>query len=325
MSEKDQSIHIDRNDPNSPFQQGRRMAEENPEEARRIRKMFLDALSEATASFKCKKCGNPRLQNYTLCDKCLKKKKSLATFGVIVAFLLFYFLFAFISGEIIEYFNGDGYLLLGSLFWCLLLPYLIKKARAKVDEKYKLKESDKSPIAQPQTPAPTPASPIPPDIKFPKYTEEQTKDDEREKLIKRISDLYRENEELKKRKPKKAFVAVIVVLSVLLASVSGFAVYQQLQIQDLDKKYHDTHLELYEEKSAREQAEGELARIDFQKDAYNFYLKNAVCVYPNGPYYTYYHKATCEWFKSADRYRIYNVEAAEAKGYKPCPNCFTYN
>ena len=280
--------------------------------------------SEATASFKCKKCGKPRLQNYTLCDKCLKKKKSLATFGVIIAFLLFYFLFAFISGKIIEYFDGDGYLLLGSLFWCLLLPYLIKKARAKVDEKFKLKESDKSPIAQPQTPAPTPASPIPPNIKFPKYTEEQTKDDERDKLLKRISDLYRENEELKKRKPKKAFVAVIVVLSVLLASVSGFTVYQQTQIQKISDKL-EWKTKNYESSIASLNEKNDELRNNWYDacDELMLYHNNVAITVGQG---IYYHKASCDIVQSAlntgINCKINNKVALKSQGYKPCPDCY---
>ena len=280
--------------------------------------------SEATASFKCKKCGKPRLQNYTLCDKCLKKKKSLATFGVIIAFLLFYFLFAFISGKIIEYFDGDGYLLLGSLFWCLLLPYLIKKARAKVDEKFELKESDKSPIAQPQTPAPTPASPIPPDIKFPKYTEEQTKDDERDKLLKRISDLYRENEELKKRKPKKAFIAVIVVLSVLLASVSGFTVYQQTQIQKISDKL-EWKTKNYESSIASLNEKNDELRNNWYDacDELMLYHNNVAITVGQG---IYYHKASCDIVQSAlntaINCKINNKVALKSQGYKPCPDCY---
>lgn len=280
--------------------------------------------SEATASFKCKKCGKPRLQNYTLCDKCLKKKKSLATFGVIIAFLLFYFLFAFISGKIIEYFDGDGYLLLGSLFWCLLLPYLIKKARAKVDEKFELKESDKSPIAQPQTPAPTPASSIPPDIKFPKYTEEQTKDDERDKLLKRISDLYRENEELKKRKPKKAFVAVIVVLFVLLASVSGFTVYQQTQIQKISDKL-EWKTKNYESSIASLNEKNDELRNNWYDacDELMLYHNNVAITVGQG---IYYHKASCDIVQSAlntgINCKINNKVALKSQGYKPCPDCY---
>lgn len=267
----------------------------------------------------CENCAKLVFQNYTLCEKCLKKKKAWATFGVIIAFLIFDFTFACFTYYVAISFNLNSYSSLGSLFWCLLLPHLIKKARAKVDEKYKLNESDKTPIIQPKAPAPAPVSPIPPDIQFPKYTEEQNKGNERDKLLNRISELYRENEELKKRKPKKAFIAVIVILSVLLVSVTGFAVYQQIQIQDLYSQNKSVNSKLKEEKRARLNAE---IREAENKKYYDFYVENAVCIYSSGPYSSYYHKAECEWFQNSDRYRILNKRAAINNGYSPCPDCF---
>lgn len=150
-------------------------------------------------------------------------------------------------------------------------------------------------VSQPQAPAPTPASPIPPDIKFPKYTEEQTKDDERDKLLKRISDLYRENEELKKRKPKKAFVAVIVVsLVIVVASIIGM-VYM------LDQ----TFVEQYKVK-------------ELQK-AENIYSEYVVFVTTDN----FYHKASCIIIRDSwDSYEAYTRSSVNNSNFQPCPSCF---
>lgn len=179
-------------------------------------------------------------------------------------------------------------------------------------------------VPRPQTPAPTPASPIPPDVKFPKYTEEQTKDDEQDKLLNRISDLYRENEELKKRKPKKAFVAVIVVLSVILASVSGFTVYQQTQIQKISDKL-EWKTKNYESSIASLNEKNDELRNNWYDacDELMLYHNNVAITVGQG---IYYHKASCDIVQSAlntgINCKINNKVALKSQGYKPCPDCY---
>lgn len=278
--------------------------------------MNSNEVLDSIESNACNKCSKPRLQNYILCDKCLKKKKALAAFGVIIAFLFFNSTFACITYYVAIAFNLNSYFSLGSLFWCLLLPYLIKKARSKVDEKYKLKESDEA-IPQAHTPAH-------PDIQFPKYTEEENKKNERDKLLKRISDLYRENEELKKRKPKKAFVAIIVVLSVLLASVSGLAVYQQTQIQKISDKL-DWKIKNYESSIASLNEENDELRNNWYDacDELMLYHNSVAITVGQG---IYYHKANCDIVQSAlntsINCRINTKKALKAQGYIPCPDCY---
>ncbi len=61
---------------------------------------------------------------------------------------------------------------------------------------------------------------------------------------------------------------------------------------------------------------------DSLKYEYDFYYDNAAIVdRTNDVDDGYYHKRDCEKCKF-DRFRIYNINAAEVEGYDPCPECW---
>ena len=62
-------------------------------------------------------------------------------------------------------------------------------------------------------------------------------------------------------------------------------------------------------------------RIQSNDEKLSFYEEYAVCVDEQSNYYHTYGK--CDYFDDS-LFWIYNIEAAEDYGYKPCPACFNW-
>lgn len=116
------------------------------------------------------------------------------------------------------------------------------------------------------------------------------------------------------------FIISIVVLSFAIAGVSAFSVYQYAEYKNLTANYtklqeeydslsakYDDVIDEYSE-TQRNMVE---ARMELEK-----YQKYAVFVNEGS---NYYHTYKCPLQKGS--FWIYNVEAAEGRGYQPCPIC----
>lgn len=129
-----------------------------------------------------------------------------------------------------------------------------------------------------------------------------------------VNDICRENNN------NKAPFAIITFLCFAIAGVSAFSVYQYAEYKNLTADYtklqeeydslsakYDDVIDEYSE-TQRNMVE---ARMELEK-----YQKYAVFVNEGS---NYYHTYKCPLQKGS--FWIYNVEAAEGRGYQPCPIC----
>jgi len=124
---------------------------------------------------------------------------------------------------------------------------------------------------------------------------------------------------------KKALITVGIVAVLLLAATIGLSVWcsqlnytVQVQAKDIESlnnriKFKDEEIE-HQRSSATEYQD----KYNNLLSDYNFYYSHAACVNENS---NYYHKYDCNKFDSS-YFWIYNTEAAELKGYSPCPYCW---
>jgi hypothetical protein len=119
---------------------------------------------------------------------------------------------------------------------------------------------------------------------------------------------------------KAPFITSIVVLCFAVAGVSAFSVYQYAEFKNLTSDYtklqeeydslsakYDDVIDEYSE-TQRNMVE---ARMELEK-----YQKYAVFVNEGS---NYYHTYKCPLQKGS--FWIYNINAAESRGYSPCPIC----
>ena len=84
----------------------------------------------------CQNCGEKIFDKDKLCTHCINKKKNWATVGIILGYILLYFLLAYATFYI---FKTESYTF-GTLFTFILLPFIVKKARKSIDKKYNIQQ-----------------------------------------------------------------------------------------------------------------------------------------------------------------------------------------
>ncbi len=129
-----------------------------------------------------------------------------------------------------------------------------------------------------------------------------------------------------KSKQKKIIVALSIVCAVFLISTVALSIatYTENQkakdLQATVKELKDENFELQKDIIHKD------GEIDDLTSKYNRaclkanFLDEHIAFVTN-PYADYYHTYSCPTFQNADSYWAYNIEAAEANGYSPCPRC----
>lgn len=135
---------------------------------------------------------------------------------------------------------------------------------------------------------------------------------------------------------KRGFKIAVVIISAFLAISVGLNVFFFNKSQGVEKELSEAQVEISknqdEIKSFKWDAEywrerrdeeyikymRELSSAALESSKHRFLYENAACVNDTG---SYYHHPDCDHFDDSSFY-IYNTELAEAKGYKPCPNCW---
>lgn len=129
-----------------------------------------------------------------------------------------------------------------------------------------------------------------------------------------------------KSNQKKIIVALSIVCSIFLIStvalsIATYAANQKSKdLQAIVKELKDENFELQKDIIHKD---GEINDLTSKYNrAYrkaNFLDEHIAFV--TNPYADYYHTYSCPTFQNADSYWAYNIEAAEANGYSPCPRC----
>ena len=129
-----------------------------------------------------------------------------------------------------------------------------------------------------------------------------------------------------KSKQKKIIVALSIVCAVFLIStvalsIATYAANQKSKdLQATVKGLKDENFELQKDIIHKD------GEIDDLTSKYNRAYRKANFLdehiaFVTNPYADYYHTYSCPTFQNADSYWAYNIEAAEANGYSPCPRC----
>ncbi len=311
---------------------------------------------------RCEKCGVAILDEDRLCIHCYRKKVTITVVLFIVAWIAIAVLTDVLFGEAYTF---------GSIFWFVLLPYLIRKDR--FINKRRLYHS--IPV--------TPEELTREIIRNPEFADKIKKEygfDDNLKLNNEFlvtpvqKEIYKKLKKCKSnllseypkylyfvngalptdtiyinttvttdvkvpstnatpisvgygsdsqvsRNYKKSFVAVIIALVIVSTTSVATIVHQQTIIQEqktsyaeLEKSYDDISKTYSNLKNNYNELENEYDSI---LDEYKFYHYYAVCVDENDRYYHYY---KCDRFDDS-YFWIYNLEAAESKGFNPCPVC----
>lgn len=122
-------------------------------------------------------------------------------------------------------------------------------------------------------------------------------------------------------------VLIWVIVSIFCAGLVGLIVYQCFQVYSLESQLQS---EISKSKSNEAEYEDTIASLRaynldliFSQTEYenkaNFLDEHIVFVVDDGTYT--YHTYDCEHFKNSSSFWAYNLEAAESKGYTPCPYC----
>jgi len=111
------------------------------------------------------------------------------------------------------------------------------------------------------------------------------------------------------------FVLVALILCLVVGIVQGASVCrkQEKQIQELSS---DLHIQKQQTKMEREMRVEVFADKLQAERQLKFYEENIGLISENNKYHTY----GCEDFDDSSFWG-YNVEQAEALGYRPCPKC----
>ncbi len=124
---------------------------------------------------------------------------------------------------------------------------------------------------------------------------------------------------------KKSLIVLIIVATMLLATTIGLSVWcvqlnNTMQAQAKDIESLNNRIKLKNDELERQRNTATEYRDAYFEllDGYDFYYDYAACVDENS---NYYHKYNCEKFDSSS-FWIYNTDAAEGRGYSPCPYCW---
>lgn len=283
---------------------------------------------------RCKKCGCEILDGDKLCIGCYNIKFA-KTFGLFFAL--------WISTAIITaIFTGTAITFGIWWFWLILFPYLIKKdkyitkRRLLGSKPYSIEELTAEFYGDPEiADMCREECNIPESQKIDKFDINYFVKKKVFKKLKKcksniVADYDKSEEntikpsELTESKPvsyKIPFVASTVALIAILALVIYLNTEQHNKIKLSEATYAElledfdtlkkNHLELKDDYSTLE------SKYNNIYEEYEFYKYCAVCVNENDPYY---HHFTCKHFDTS-RFWIYNIEAAQGKGYDPCPDC----
>lgn len=144
------------------------------------------------------------------------------------------------------------------------------------------------------------------------------------------------------KKPKfNKFVCIITIFAVMILTLAGLNVYQYINYNDYIIKTDATMQELNNEiDNLNSTIKSKTQTINYWRGLYNsqentfnsgnnedleWYEENVAVIYDNGT--NLYHKHRCLSAIKTNRnvgcnsYWIYNIEAAEQKGYTKCPDC----
>jgi len=117
------------------------------------------------------------------------------------------------------------------------------------------------------------------------------------------------------RLSKVAVLWVLVgIITVGLIGLNVYQYYQTLQLNSVISELQDTMV------SKSSTISDLRAKSATYKDKADF-LDNEIAIVPDDGTYTY-HKYGCLWLNKSSHFWAYNIEAAKAKGYKPCPYCY---
>lgn len=130
-----------------------------------------------------------------------------------------------------------------------------------------------------------------------------------------------------KKKPK--FKTAAIVLSITTAVFMISTVILSTSLITVNSKYEELNAKVYDLESSISSKENEIKNLKESNEdetienlknklTASFYTEYAGCVGEND--YYYHSDPYCDYFDSTSFY-IYNIESAEAKGYKPCPYC----
>lgn len=130
------------------------------------------------------------------------------------------------------------------------------------------------------------------------------------------------NRKKSKRKSNVIAITTISVLSIALISVSAFAIYQQNEIKSVKSQLDNLSTDYQAAQDTIEDlrtSSGENAVENLKNRLIaSFYTEHAGCIGEDN--YYYHSDPYCDYFDSQNFY-IYNIETAEAQGYRPCPYC----
>lgn len=129
-----------------------------------------------------------------------------------------------------------------------------------------------------------------------------------------------------KSKQKKIIVALSIVCAAFLISTVALSIATYTanqQAKDLQATVKELKNENFELQKDIIHKDGE---IDDLTSKYNRAYRKANFLdehiaFVTNSYADYYHTYSCPTFQNADSYWAYNIEAAEANGYSPCPRC----
>lgn len=118
-------------------------------------------------------------------------------------------------------------------------------------------------------------------------------------------------------------VSVLAAVALVSAGILGIAWLSDKRYiaaqKNIIEEQQDSILE--QEETIKTKSEEYLAlneKYQSLQENYDFYYKFAACVDENN---NYYHHYGCDYFDDSS-FWIYNINAADEKGYKPCPHCW---
>ena len=118
-----------------------------------------------------------------------------------------------------------------------------------------------------------------------------------------------------------SIVCAVFLISTVAMSIATYTANQKSKdFQATVKELKDENFELQKDIIHKD------GEIDDLTSKYNRAYRKANFLdehiaFVTNPYADYYHTYSCPTFQNADSYWAYNIEAAEANGYSPCPRC----
>ncbi len=132
-------------------------------------------------------------------------------------------------------------------------------------------------------------------------------------------------------KPKKKlkfnkFVAIIIVLSLIIAGLATLNIIQFIDQKEVKDYNHKLSQKLdekeYEVQNYKDLYDEEKERADNLFDESYFFYSTIAFIYDSDK--KYYHSHNCDMHEDELYFRAYNVTAAKNLGYKPCPECHPF-